>query len=197
MSLFFSLSLFFLSFAPLWLSVLFIDALSIHAGDSPLWTEKIGIFCILVGMLASAYIVSSHLEGKTQENTKRQTVLSQKKEKSITSEFLLSYVLPLFAFDFTVWNETVLFLIFFFTLAALCAIHREFSANVVLELAGYRFYRCTLRDDFQNETEQIVVSKSTLAYSVGSVITVKSINNDYSLVACVYKNDRNEIENES
>lgn len=41
----------------------------------------------------------------------------------ITAEYLLSYILPLFAFDFTKWDEVVKFLIFFLTFSYLCIRH--------------------------------------------------------------------------
>ncbi len=47
MSVFLSFSLYFLSFAPLWLSVVFIDAMSIVKGNPHLYTECIGITLIL------------------------------------------------------------------------------------------------------------------------------------------------------
>lgn len=58
------------------------------------------------------------------------------------AEYLLSYILPLFAFDFTVWNGVVLFLIFFTILGFLCIKHNYFSVNIILEMAEFRFYNC-------------------------------------------------------
>mgnify|MGYP000320977530 FL=1 len=60
----------------------------------------------------------------------------------ITAEYLLSYILPLFAFDFTKWDEVVKFLIFFLTFGYLCIKHNSFSVNIVLELLGYKMYDC-------------------------------------------------------
>ena len=183
MSALFTLCLFFLSFAPLWLSVLFLDGMSIYSGSESVCTEWISIACILLGIVLSGIIVHRHLKSKGLANTVSLKVLARHEEKTITAEFLLSYILPLFAFDFTVWKQVVLFLLFFCTLAFLCVSHRHFSANVVLELAGYRFYRCTLQDKDGNESEKIVVSRKTLAYSVGSTIIVRTLNNEY-LIAC-------------
>ena len=183
MSALFTLCLFFLSFAPLWLSVLFLDGMSIYSGAESVCTEWISIVCILLGTFVSCLVVYRHLKSRGMANTMSLKVLARHEEKTITAEFLLSYILPLFAFDFTVWKQVVLFLIFFCTLAFLCVSHRHFSANVVLELAGYRFYRCTLQDRDGNESEKIVVSRKTLAYSVSSTITVRTLNNEY-LLAC-------------
>lgn len=40
-------------------------------------------------------------------------ILSAEQINGITSEFLLAYVLPLFAFDFTTWIGVVEFLVYF------------------------------------------------------------------------------------
>ena len=47
------------------------------------------------------------LHGK--EGSSKQTIKVAREEKSIAAEFLLSCILPLFAFDFTLWNQAVLF----------------------------------------------------------------------------------------
>ena len=51
MSKIFSMCLYFISFAPLWLSVIFIDVKSIIENDQNLATEIISISMILIGML--------------------------------------------------------------------------------------------------------------------------------------------------
>ena len=51
MSKLFSFSLYYISFAPLWISVLFIDIKSCIENSSDLWTEKISIGVILVSAL--------------------------------------------------------------------------------------------------------------------------------------------------
>lgn len=54
MSFIFSTSMFYLSFFPLWVSILFIDVKNIIQGGNNLWTEWISIICILIGMIISA-----------------------------------------------------------------------------------------------------------------------------------------------
>ena len=58
MSFVFSCIMFFLSFTPLWFSIMFIDAVSIWTNQYCVWTEVISICCIVVGLLAqSCYII--------------------------------------------------------------------------------------------------------------------------------------------
>ena len=104
MSKIFSMCLYFISFAPLWLSVIFIDVKSIIENDQNLATEIISISMILIGMLVGLGAMIFVLcmpgrAGRSEYNLK-----SVKEEKTITAEYLLSYILPLFAFDFTLWN---------------------------------------------------------------------------------------------
>lgn len=144
-------------------------------------TEYISICCILVFMLISSLIIYLTLHGHRREGAEKQTLKAAREEKSITAEYLLSYILPLFAFDFTLWNQVVLFLIFFLTLGFLCIRHNYHSANLLLEIAGYRFYQCGLVNDDNVKTKQLIMSKRRLNGLIEKDIYVMALNNDYSL----------------
>lgn len=177
----FSMSLYFASFLPLWLSVIFIDMLSIIESDKCNTTEYIGIGCILAGILISTIIIFYELHKYRKRNAKKQTIKMATEEKTITTEYLLSYILPLFAFDFTVWHQVILFLVFFLTFGYLCIRHNHFSVNILLEIMNYRFYQCILENSDNIKTEQTVMSRQRLNGLVGQDIYVSAINNDYSL----------------
>lgn len=181
MSKLFSFSLYYISFAPLWISVLFIDIKSCIENHVDLWTEKISIGSILILTLVCLIVLMIELCTNGKEGTMPQTLKQAKEEKTITAEYLLSYILPLFAFDFTVWNEVVLFLIFFVTLGFLCIKHNYFSVNIVLELANFKFYSCIFKNEDDVETEQSVISHRKLNGCVGDTIYLKSLNNEYKL----------------
>ena len=175
-------ALFFLSFTPLWISVFFIDIRSIFFDPDPhKMTELITVFLMLAGIVFSAFISYKALKRRGLENTRPFTVVAQKEEKTVTSEFLLSYILPLFAFDFTKCDQVLLFLVFFITLALLCLRYHRFTASVVLELAGYRFYRCELKTMQGYSEERIVVTKTLMAYRAGAKINLRELNNDCML----------------
>lgn len=110
-----------------------------------------------------------------------QKLLVAKEEKTISAEYLLSYILPLFAFDFTQWSQVVLFLIFFITLGFLCIKHNYFSVNIILELVNFKFYKCTLENEDEKKTEQIVLSHRKLNGCIGDTIYLKSLNNECKL----------------
>lgn len=177
----FPFSLYFLSFMPLWISIVFIDFLSIIETDTSKITEYISIGCIVLMLILSISIVVRELCRVGKEGSKVQTIRFAREEKAITVEYLLSYVLPLFAFDFTLWKQVVLFLIFFVTLGYLCIRHNYYSANIILELAGYRFYWCIVENSDKVETKQLIISKQRLNNQKGSTIYVLAINNDYGL----------------
>ena len=158
MSKLFSFSLFFVSFTPLWVSVLFIDFKSVLENRTDIRTEIIGICCIIIMMCISLYIIKGKLHNAEREGSIHFIVRKAKEEKTITAEYLLSYILPLFAFDFTLWNEVVLFLLFFLTI-----------------------YICKLENDDGIEIEQTIISKRNLVGCIGDSIYLKSLNDEYKL----------------
>ena len=176
-----SFSMFFLSFMPLWISVIFLDVKSILDGSSQVVTEIVSIAMIAVVTLISLIWLYIFANQKDQREAKGYVLTSAKEEKTATSEFMLSYMLPLFAFDFTLWHETVLFLLFFGIFAILCIRHSHFSVNIVLELLGYRYYSCTLLDAEQNKLEKGVISRDPLTAKINEDITTRYINNEYEL----------------
>ena len=180
MLVFVSFSMYFLSFVPLWLTVLFIDIKSLVEGGGDKWTEIIGITGILLGLLISTIILFAKLFVSDDEKYTL-TIQDANESKTITAEYLLSYILPLFAFDFTQWDEVVKFLIFFLIFGFLCIRHNNFSVNIILEIMHYRMYDCNLMNTDGKAVDRIVISKNILSTSKGKDIEVKIFNNDYYL----------------
>lgn len=174
-------SMFFLSFCPLWISVLFVDIKSICEGNPNIWTEIISISLLLIVSIIALVVLKCELNPRNTSNPQEFRIVSAKEEKMITAEYLLSYILPLFAFDFTVWDEVVLFLIFFLVFAFLSIRHNYFSVNILLELLRYRFYSCELENEDNVSVSKIIVCQETLSAQIGNVIFVRTINNEYSV----------------
>lgn len=185
----FTFSLFFLSFIPLWISILFIDIKSCFENSTELYTEKIGIGLIVVFSILCFINVKIDLKASSKGATP-QRLKSAKEKKTITAEYLLSYILPLFAFDFTHWDQVVLFLIFFFLLGYLCIRHNHFSVNIVLEITGYRTYDCMVLNEDGIEIECEIISSKKLNGNIGNTILLKSINNEYKLNVCCLKEEQ-------
>ncbi len=180
MSIFVSFSMYFLSFVPLWITVLFIDIKSLIEGGGDKWTEIISILGILLGVLTSLIILFVKFFVADDEKYVL-TIQEAKESKTITAEFLLSYILPLFAFDFTQWAEVVKFLIFFLIFGYLCIRHNNFSVNIVLEFMHYKMYECRLMNADGKEVERTVISKDILSTRKGQDIQGEILNNEYYL----------------
>lgn len=174
-----SFCLFYLSFTPLWISVIFDDSLSIIQKNPNLCTEKISIIIIALTFVVSLFILKNFLANKNNDNIEKYTITDVKEKKFLTVDYLLSYILPLFAFDFTVWHEVISFLIFFITFAFLCIRHNYFSVNIVLELLGYKIYQCKLENDDNILLSKNVISKKELNGRINLRIKAQKINNEY------------------
>lgn len=173
--------IYYLSFLPLWISILFVDSMSIYDKNDFLWTEYISIGAICVLTLISLLVLKISFSTKRRSSSIKLKIANVIEEKTITSEYLLSYILPLFAFDFTQWRQIVLFLVFFLTLGILCVKHNHFSTNIILEVFGYRFYRCELVNEDNKGIEKLIVSKEPLINHKNEYITTRAINNEFSL----------------
>lgn len=173
-------SLFYLSFTPLWISVLYGALRRCWIASEWLELEKITIIIVLSIFVLSGMVLFIEFR-KSKSGATTQTIKEANEEKTITAEFLLAYILPLFAFDFSTVDGIVNFLIFFSIFGFLCITHNYFSVNIVLELFGYRLYKCKLVNDDGIEVKTTIVSRRKLARCVGEEIHLKSLNNDIKL----------------
>lgn len=173
--------LYFTSFLPLWISILFIDIKSHFENTENLWTERISVFIILLVSLISLVVLLFAFATNSKEGSTKIIIKDAVDDKTITSEYLLSYILPLFAFDFTKWDQVVLFLIFFVTLGFLCIRHNHFSVNIWLEILNYKMYTCELEDEDKNVVQRKIISHRILSTHKGEYIYLKSLNNEIKL----------------
>lgn len=152
----------------------FIDCIP-FGGIKPSSWQKTSIYTLV--------FVLKKLRVEANSEAERYTILTVTEEKTVTSEFLLSYILPLFAFDFTQWKSVALFLIFFLTLGFLCVKHETFTVNIVLEVFGYQFYRCDLEDEDGNGITWMIISRTDLKGCVGDSVYLRPLNNECRLNA--------------
>lgn len=174
-----SFCLYYISFAPLWLAVLFLDIKNIIDKDKNLYTEKISIIVIIILFVISLIVVCNLIADKRKSGSEKYEIINVKKSKDITIEYFLAYVLPLFAFDFTKWDQVIIFLIFYISLGILCIKHSYFTANIILEIFKYNFYECTIKNVDGIVIEKYVVSRKNLKNE--NFIYLKSINNEYMI----------------
>lgn len=185
MNRFFKCAMFYTSFLPLWITIVFINVKSIIENETSLYTEYISISCILLGLLFSSVIFLVATRSIKNVAYKKYRIIDATQEKGITSEFLLSYILPLFAFDFTKWDSVVQFIIYFSILAFLCIRNNNVYANLLFELKHYKFYSCELVWSPEPTTEPIqviAISNKNLCANKGNTIEIASLNKPFYLV---------------
>ena len=168
MSLMLSLCMYFLSFLPLWITVLFIDIKSLFETDENIYTEIISIAIIIVFTIISVILLLFEFKRTKNGYIEEYEVREVCECKMITAEFLLSYILPLFAFDFLAFGY-------------LCIRHNYFSVNIVLEMMRYKIYECTVVNNDGVGVIKFIISRRALTMTKGKTIKIKLLNNDFGL----------------
>lgn len=182
MSKIFLLCIYHTSYFPLWISIVFIDFLSLFYKSDNVCTEIISIICIVTSnVFAYSYIKKELRKLNNIVESTMYKILSAKEEKTITTEFLLTYILPLFTFDFTKWDGVVLFLIFYLFIAFLSLFHNEFIPSIVFEFFKFRFYNCTIKTSDDIKLERKILSRNRLNLCNGEEVYLKHINNECSI----------------
>ncbi len=181
MNMTFQLSMYYLSFVPLWFTVILTDAFNIINGEINLWTEYVSIPLIVLVFIFAIINVRKGLNPTKIDNTQEHRLESAEEDKFLAAEFLMSYVLPLFAFDFTKFQGVFSFLVFFIIFGWLCIKHNYFCVNVVLEAMKYKVYDCTYQTFDDITLKKKVISKRALSQCRGETIRVRGLNNEYML----------------
>lgn len=174
-----SFSLFYLSLTPLWLSIGFINGKSLFDNTTNIYTEIISILVMTIAMIFSVIVVVVFIRKDCKTSVQPFTLKSIKEEKIITAEYVLTYVLPLFAFDFTTWYGVILFLLFYFVLVFLHVRHNRLGANIILELFGFCYYECELENEDGICIKKNIIGRKSLLCKKNHQINVKPINNEY------------------
>lgn len=182
MGIWFKIAMFITSFLPLWLTILFIEILSICKNDKNLLIEYTVVCLILVIFFLSLGVIVFTLRKISNNWFHTYKIEESNLEAGVTSEFLLSYILPLVAFDFTTWDSVAQFMLYFFILSFLCIRNNNVYANLLFELKGYRFYSCELKWASELSTSTIpalVISKEDLRAKKGQNIKLARLNQPF------------------
>ena len=151
-----------LSFLPLWASVLIVCIRGVATRNQPIGTEIALLVVVSTLLVVSGWEVMRDFRMKNppaDEIESGLVVEKCEKQKTVTTEYLLACVLPLYTFDFTSWCSVLQFATVIGTIILLYAKHYELPPNVVLELCGYSRYKCWLSDG----RERIVLAKTMKA----------------------------------
>ena len=180
------------SFIPLWISVAIIDIWSMvddsYCSVSQFICKKYVEFSTVIIIFIVVFISMISLirffgvKSKTNENSGVGKLLSVKKSNTLVSDFLLAYVLPMIAFDFTQLQGALLFLIYFCVLAFLSIRNNNVYTNILFEFKKYRMYDCDMESKIAGEkvvrSACTIFSKNNLIIKVNSEIPYFDFDND-------------------
>ena len=160
----FKWDMFVTSFIPLWISIIIFDIwdlIDYAITDYPkkgkslekLLSFACGNIIQIISIIVIIIVVTFSIHGinkflKDRENSRQNptgTILKAKKANKLSSEFLLAYILPLIAFDFSNLKSIALFLTYFAILAFLCIRNNNIYTNIMLEFKKYRIYSCDIQ----------------------------------------------------
>ena len=114
-----------------------------------------------------------------KENSEQLQIKSVSEQKTASLEYMLSFVLPMFAFEFTQWETVILFILYFAVLSYLTLKHNLLVANIVFEVLHYQFYDVTAINGYNIETKREVISKRPLENLQAEDIFLRSMNNGF------------------
>ena len=188
MDFLFKASIYFLSYFIVWISVIFIDFKSIFIDKNPtIITEWISLGCIFLLTVISWKIVSWYIKSTTKSQQSTYQIDCAEEKKNISVEFILSTALPMISFDFTIWSQVILFLIFFVSIGILSIRHNIFLINIYFEIKGYRVFNTILLNNENKKFQTLIISKQYLPNFVGKDIELKAINNQYYISTIIIK----------
>lgn len=184
-------ALFITSFFPLWVSIFFINLWSVKMIT---WNNFLELFCekwleisfsilILFLFIYSAIILNNFIKRNSKStNNSNGQIKKVTRAFNLSSDFLLAYILPMVAFNFSNLRDVILFVTLFLTLAFLCIRNENIYTNLFLEFLGYQMFYIDLKEDINDESsivrENILfLSKEDLRLRINGEITYYQINN--------------------
>lgn len=198
-------ALFITSFFPLWVSIFFINLWSVIKFSLPklknrvslkmiTWNNFLELFCekwleisfsilILFLFIYSAIILNNFIKRNSKStNNSNGQIKKVIRAFNLSSDFLLAYILPMVAFNFSNLRDVILFVTLFLTLAFLCIRNENIYTNLFLEFLGYQMFYIDLKEDINDESsivrENILfLSKEDLRLRINGEITYYQINN--------------------
>ena len=168
MNVLFRIMMFISSFFPLWLSILILDLFEFNITN--IKTFKDSPLKIQLTIIAMAIIF---VKANSKNENTSYILKNVNKEKSITTEYLLSYILPLVSFDFAKISNLILFGIYMLLLAFLCIKNDNVYINVILEFIGYSMYSCEV--SYKNSLNE-EISKNIIIISKSNLVQVNNQN---------------------
>lgn len=185
----FKWDMFITSFIPLWLSIIVADIWNIVDIVSNKWSYskplkynlvdlykkcQVSIWVVIiifVLMLVSIISINKFLKDIRNCSTPPKIKIKKAvRANKLSSEFLLAYILPMIAFDFSELKSVSIFIIYFSVLAFLCIRNSNVYTNILFEFKGYKMYLCDLEADRMGRpymyVDCLIISKNNLTAEI-------------------------------
>lgn len=171
---------FIMSYLPLWIIVCFECIVSVIGKNQSLCTEWLTVWIVVPIVLCSYLVFSAILQGALDERGLRYKIVETKQLKGISSEYLLSYVIPLIAFDFTHWQDMIKFSIIWGFLFLLCW-HFWQMPIACLSMLGFFVSECELETNDGQLVQKVVISRNPLSRIKGEMVMIVDIDNNQAI----------------
>ena len=206
MGIFFKWNMFFTSFLPLWISIIVSNLFdiytkyildkeyflnSIRENNISLFIKKTilefnieitVIFVLIFFILMGVCNISLKIKSNEKSNNKNQCkIIKARRNNNLTADFLLTYAIPMFTFDFTSVKSIILFLVYFSILSFLCIRNNNIYINMLLELKGYKMYDCDIECKLMNSEVYyencLFISKNNLLHKINKNVNYFDFDN--------------------
>ena len=179
-----------LSFLPLWFSILIACIQSVVIRNQPIGTEMallIAVPAVLVISVLEIFRIFHDRKPPPEDFEEGLVVVECAKQKTVTTEYILACVLPLYTFNFTNWCSVLQFTTVIGTIVLLYAKYYELPPNIVLELMGYSRFKCR----FSDGRERFVLSRKI--EKGPAKLNFRALGNDVFLLLPSENNERNPL----
>ena len=202
--------MFITSFLPLWASIIITDIWSVIEILSNKWNyalswvenlrsniflillQSISVIIVILAVSISIIGIKKFLKQKeNSSNTPIGKITRAEKTGNMPVEFLVAYILPLIAFDFSSLMGVALFLIYFSLLAFLSIRNNYIYTNILLEFKKYKMYNCDIMCNvmnlYHNYNNSLIISKVDLTQYINKEISYWDCEN--KVYIAMEKND--------
>ncbi len=176
MSTFFLTCTFVLSFTPLWAVIFIRSIIAVYVKENNIYTEMICIAFIPAMIVFCWVVVRMILVNAGNRSVTKYRIENVEQQPFISTEYLLTCVLPLIAFDFSKWRGWIDFGVIFVFLLILFVKYHRFPANGFFELINYRFYSCEVISLRGNPYQIVIMSKDDIRANADIYIDVIRID---------------------
>lgn len=181
--------MFIISFLPLWINILIINGISIFQNSDGILVAICNSVLILISVIFSfLYISFANKKINKKDNLIECKLISSYQEKSMASNYLLSYILPLFIFDFNTLLGVLQFLIYFVIILVLCVKNSYVYINILLEFLGYTTFNCKILEEGREKVVYVISNDDFNGYK-NKDVNIYELDNPFYLHKVIFNNE--------